>query len=69
MLAVDLSNKVYFKHAGVDYFGQLGKVKSENEWHLYFNNRRIIISEIEYNQCLQDNKALENLILINMNRG
>ncbi|MFH4737315.1 hypothetical protein [Vibrio diabolicus] len=62
MLAVDITHSFSFTISDVNYFVQLGKIKGQDEWHLYVNNERQVISESEYNECLDEDLAVEKLV-------
>jgi len=66
MLAVDMTYSIYFESNDVKYFAQLGKVNGENEWHLYLNNDRIILSESDYVKSLNNESAMQDLVLKNI---
>ncbi|SGZ02052.1 gp45 sliding clamp, C terminal, partial [Moritella viscosa] len=51
ILAVDMSNSTPVEHDGITYFVQLGKVKGTDEFHLYLDSDRVIITESDYEAC------------------
>ncbi|SGZ19409.1 hypothetical protein [Moritella viscosa] len=63
ILAVDMTNSTPVEHDGITYFVQLGKVKGTDEFHLYLDSDRVIITESDYEACASNEANLKELAL------
>lgn len=69
ILAVDMTTTAPVEHDGITYFVQLGKVKGTNEFHLYVDSDRMIITENDYDKCANNEAALKELSLKLIKKG
>ena len=62
LLSVELTKKIEFEKNGSKHFAQLGKVKNQDEWHLYINNERHLVTKITYNKCFHNELEMKEIV-------
>lgn len=63
ILAADITTRTTFETNGIINNAHLAKVRDKNEWHVYLNNVRKIITEEEYSSCLDNELALQKFAI------
>ena len=63
LLAVEMTTSASIDNDGITYLVTLGKMKGMDEFHLYVDGDRRIITKDDYDKCISNKNTLKDFAL------